>query len=190
MLFAVRVLLSSLVVTTVAAGCFPQQQPPAPHLPEMYIDFTADREAAVLERRYRDGPWVPICGASCRRTVRPDYEYRVGGEGVVRSDPFVVHRPMRILAHPGERASRTLGIVGISIGTPVMLVGTFLTLLAMSRSSSGDDHSYSGPPVATSLMFFGLGAGLTIGGGLAVAANQTTVELAPRSPVAKLSLTF
>jgi hypothetical protein len=155
-------------------------------LPQVYVDFRSDNASAALERRYRDYPWVSVCTAPCERTLRPDMEYRVGGEDAVRSKPFFIYRPTTIFARVGSRSQRTTGIVAVSIGIPLLVFGTFLTLLSGGRTEDG----WVGPPWQLGAITMGLGGALTVAGAVLMSTNNTFVELRDRGPVAKLTWKF
>ncbi len=166
-----------------AGGCAPEQPAPrAPFLPEVYVEYRADDRAAVLERRYRDMPWIPVCSSPCQRTVRPDFEYRVAGEGIVPSPPFRLYEATTINAHAGSRGSRAAGIVGVSVGAPLMFIGGYLAMLMVDSGNSG--------AFWTGTFIFGTGTLLTVGGGWALSDNHTTVQLRERSPIAKVTFKF
>lgn len=177
-------MLRFLVVAAAAAlaGCAAEPPPRAPFLPEVYVEYRADDRAAILERRYRDMPWIPVCESPCRRTVRPDFEYRVAGEGVVPSKPFRLYEPTTLDVHAGSRASRSTGIVGLSVGLPVMIVGAFLTMFTFESPRSGEFW--------TSALVLGTGTALTVGGGWALSDSHTVVRMYERAPVAKLAIGF
>lgn len=166
-------------------GCAPEPAAPrAPYLPEVYIDYRADRPEAILERRYRNWDWIPVCSSPCARTVRPDFEYRVGGEWLNPSRPFVLYAPTTITAHVGTRENRALGIIGMSVGIPVMFAGLILTLLGMKS----DDDGGSGALWA-GLGVLAAGGVTTFGSAAVISANRTTVDLRERT-VAKLTFKF
>lgn len=167
-------------------GCGREHPPPrAPFLPEVYIEATADREGVVLERRYHDGEWSPVCTLPCRRTVRPDCEYRIGGDDIIRSSPFVIYEPATLDVHAGSRTSRAAGTVAAAIGIPLMFIGTFMAFFSF-RTATGSDNGFVGPPWWLSATVLGLGTISTVGGLAALGNAYTQVDHRER----RVAMTF
>lgn len=180
-----------LLAVGLGTGCAAEHpRPPAPFLPEVYIEYRADNREAILERRYRNMDWIPVCASPCSRTVRPDFEYRVGGEWIVPSKPFVLYQPTTIDVRAGSRSTRAFGIVAVSVGIPMMFIGGILTMIGLSAEGSSDRGGYGGPSWQGAATVFGLGIASTVGGAIAVGTNDTRVEFRERSPLAKLTLKF
>ena len=168
---------SVLLAILIAPGCAEEHpQPRAPYLPEVYIEYRADKADAILERRYGDWPWIPVCTPPCSRTVRPDFEYRVGGESIVPSKPFRIYEPTTIVVRAGDRSMKALGAIGLSVGLPLVLIGSFMFGTSLRRHSDGVDWVGGG--------LLGLGLGCTVGGALAATQGNTVVQFYDRTPVA------
>jgi len=171
----------AVVAITLVTGCAEHPEPRGPYLPEVYVDYRADREDAILERRYLNMPWIPVCASPCRRTVRPDFEYRVGGEWIVPSQPFRLYEPKTIVARAGSRPTKSIGIVGISVGIPMIVVGGILAMVGYGANyDRSGDRNYGGPPWELGAVIAGLGGLFTIGGAYAVGSNNTVVEFRDR----------
>ncbi len=126
--------------------------------------------------------WVTVCTAPCDKAVSPQFEYRITGDGIRNSRVF------SLAARGGERESLTvdeasrsgfvLGIVGVSVGSLVMVIGLVVVLANATASlvDSTDGVSMTsdrhGEAVGWGVSAVGL-AGL-IGGVVLIATNART----------------
>jgi hypothetical protein len=137
--------------------------PMAPGLPE-------------LQRRPSDGSdWSAVCESPCRLTLDPRFDYRIGGRGVVDSDPFRLPSSGRVKveARVGSSILRDLG-TGFEIGGFVFgALGGAVLLLPRDAHNSRTDQTIVG------VSFVGMGL-LTIALGFALRQfSQTRVAVGP-----------
>lgn len=178
-------LLVPALLSAIGCGADPR---PAPRGPEVYVSFRADNPAATLERSVRADRWDPVCTSPCARTLSADPVYRVSGKGLTHSSPFVVAGPTTIVARTGSNSAYTAGSVMLALGIPVMVLGGLVTLGGML---GGGGHGVdTQTPVTIGAVGFLGGTALTVGGALLMRANDTTVDLRERGPIAKVTLSF
>jgi hypothetical protein len=145
----------------------------------------ADNPHATLERRakvdtYAGLPikdasiagvatWTPECAAPCEAKLDPKFTYRVGGEGLVPSDSFMLPRdgdPLVVDAQMGSATGRLGGLALTGMGAGGVVLG--VAALAVSPILAQDDVGSPGLRTGilasgvalTTLSAFVLGAGL------------------------------
>jgi hypothetical protein len=108
-----------------------------------YADETAERGPFVrltlpmapglpeLQRRAGENAWGAVCESPCRLKLDPRFEYRIGGRGVVDSDPFRLPPSGRVKveAHVASSVSRDGGTAFEIGGFVFGAVGGALLLL-------------------------------------------------------------
>jgi hypothetical protein len=108
--------------------------------------------------------WSPACTAPCEAALDPKYTYRIGGDGLVPSDSFVLpHDGSKLVmdAKMGSAAERVSGL-GLSVmGAGGLVLGA--TALAISPILAADDVGSSTARAAV------------LGSGIAVTALSATV---------------
>ena len=104
--------------------------PMAPGLPE-------------LQRRSAGSPWQPACEAPCGMRLDPQYEYRIGGRGVVTSDSFRLppDDAVHVRAKVGSSVLWGIGTGAIVFGALFAAGGGAVLLLPDRADASGDDKS-------------------------------------------------
>ena len=123
--------------------------------------------------------WVTVCAAPCDKAVSPQFAYRISGEGIRNSKPFTLHSLSgdheTLTVDEGSKGGFVLGIVGLSAGGFVMVVGLFVVLIGALENAAQDafgselhDHN-STEEVGGVLSLVGL-AGI-IGGAVSLASN-------------------
>lgn len=140
---------------------------------------------ATLEQQSGAG-WLAVCSATCDRALPLDATYRMVGGGMRNSGAF------RLAGAPGDRvvlvvdpASRGAfvgGIVLISVGSPVMLIGGMVLMVVAIANAVGDKNTGTTEAVGWTMLGGGL-AGLITGIVLLAGNSRTKVEqsLAARS---------
>ncbi len=155
----------------------------APRRPRDVLIFEADHSEATLQRvlptSYED-----VCTVPCdERSVLQSGQYRVAGEGLVPTKPFMLQRGERqhvfALMKPAEH--RVAGGVLVGTSVPFMAVGASLFIVAagVGTNAGGDGSLWAGAASVVSLV----GLALFVPGMLMLA-------LAPSSSVAVNGLRF
>ena len=137
--------------------------PMAPGLPE-------------LQRRAGEGhDFAAVCESPCRLTLDPRFEYRVGGRGVVDSDPFRLPLSGRVEveARVGSSILRDIG-TGFEVGGFVFgALGGAVLLLPRDAHNSRTDQAIVG------WSFVGIGVLTLTLGVLLRQFSQTRVTIGP-----------
>jgi len=128
------------------------------------VHIEVDRDV-TLERQ-SNGTWIPACSAPCDADLPLDASYRIVGGGMRGSSTF------RIAAQPGQRVFITVdpaskggfvgGIILISLGAPVLLIGGLVLLVAAAADDIGSTDS-SGARTVGWTMVGGGAAGIVVG---------------------------
>jgi hypothetical protein len=122
----------------------PAPAPAAP--PARWADLEPDRPAATvhLEGRLASlqldttgrGQWTAVCTSPCDLVVPTGASYRVVGDALKPSDPFVLRAPAgeraTLIVHGASRSEFTAGIVSLVVGTPA----SFLVALSVALSET------------------------------------------------------
>ncbi|MBN2197502.1 MAG: hypothetical protein JW751_32285 [Polyangiaceae bacterium] len=93
------------------------------------VEIRADRPTVSLELRpaMDEGPWRIACTIPCGRAVEVDgQEARVAGPGISPSNPFQIAPGtgvLRLRVDTGTLRSRHQGIIALTTGLPLALVG-------------------------------------------------------------------
>lgn len=176
------------LVALALMGCASDPVPP-PRGPEVAVTFEPENAKAKLERTSAvAGEWETVCTGPCRRTVRPDRVYRVGGDEVAESRPFVLGGPTTIAARTGSASNRSTGSLLLGLGIPAMILGGLVTLGALA---GGGGHGANNSETALwSGLVFLTGGVMTVSGAVLRSANDTSVDLQTAAPIAKLTLRF
>lgn len=152
--------------------------------PQVAIDFRADDDRAKLQKLGKDGEWFDACQSPCRGRVSATGIYRVGGDGIRRSESFK-------LTHDGTRIDASVGTTGRTVGGAILGIGggavAYVGLIMLLVGASTEPQTSSGGPsrpltndersdlmTVGSLMLLG-GAGAGVGGLLILLNNQTDV---------------
>jgi hypothetical protein len=110
--------------------------------PKVSVRFQADDERAALQKYLGSGNWARICLTPCSGQVSADATYRVGGEGLISSEPFRLRPPpkaTRVEAEVHTRARRVGGaILGVG-GGGLALMG--LSFYAVGAAGSYDNNN-------------------------------------------------
>ncbi|MEO8797913.1 MAG: hypothetical protein ABI551_08515 [Polyangiaceae bacterium] len=136
--------------------------------------------ATPTGKRVTNG-WATMCTAPCDQEVPLAGSYRLAGAGIRASHTFkLAGKPgdkVYIQADPASKGSFVGGIVLISVGAPVLVIGTFVELVVgLINAASRVDNSYtdtSGAQVV-GLSMMGLGVAGIITGIVLVAGNGST----------------
>ena len=137
-------------------------------------------DAAPAGKRVTNG-WATICSAPCDQEVPLAGSYRLAGDGVRPSRTFkLAGKPgdkVYIQADPASRGGFVGGIVLISVGVPVLVIGTFVELVVglvnVASKADGEYTDTSGAQVV-GLSMMGLGVAGIITGIVLVAGNGST----------------
>jgi len=127
------------------------------------------------------GIWATMCSTPCDQELPLSGSYRLAGSGVRASKAFKLNgRPgdhVIINADPSSTGAFAGGIVLVSVGVPVFVIGTFVELVVwIVNIASKADNSYtdtSGAQVV-GLSMMGLGAAGVITGIVMIANNGST----------------
>lgn len=136
--------------------------------------------AAPAGKRVKNG-WATMCTAPCDQQVPLAGSYRLAGDGIRASRTFKLAGKagdkVYIQADPASRGGFVGGIVLISIGAPVLVIGSLVELVvAAINGASHLDGTYtdtSGAQVV-GLSMMGLGVAGIITGIVLVAGNGST----------------
>jgi len=181
--------IKSIEKSGVPAGTPPPvaTTPPAGTGGSAHVHIDSDREV-TLERQ-SNGTWLSACSAPCDADLPVDDNYRVVGSGIRASRPF------RLAARPGERVYLTVdaaskgafvgGIVLISIGAPVLLIGGLVLLVAAAADSIDGESDTSGARTVGWTMVGGGAAGIVVGIILLAGNSRTKTEQSLEGPARK-----
>jgi hypothetical protein len=141
-------------------------------------------DPVTLERNTTNG-WQFACSSPCDRNLSLDYEYRLVGSGIRTTGVFHLQaRPgdrIELQVNPSSRGAFVGGIILVSTGPVVMLVGLVVLLVAATESiadtcfsttssvCSNQHDSGSGGTVGALLLVGG--AAMIIGGIVMIASN-------------------
>ncbi len=181
-------LLASLLMTVAAPALADDGSPAAPTPKQAPSSVTvvlhADTPRATLERRdtvatYAGVPikdasifglatWSPQCTAPCETALDPKYTYRIGGDGLVPSDSFVLPhdgRPLMMDAKMGSATERVgglglsvMGAGGLVLGTAALVISPILAADDVGSQTARNIVLGSGIAVTTlSATVFGIG---------------------------------
>ncbi len=195
---------TSLVsVLTAGVARADETSPPAAGAPQpdtvrLHVEAPEGTPISVQGRPNDGYEWTPVCGGSCDRPVRLDWEYRVRGEGIKASDPFVLSSGGQTADVKVDPASKGWFIFGIAavvagggfllpLGLDFMLVGSVLHEVNTTSSETQIDSGLFAAGVVMTVT----GAVLTVIGGVAALSNWSTHArqvapsgaLAPRRPM-------
>ncbi len=136
--------------------------------------------AAPAGKRVSNG-WATMCTAPCDQEVPLAGSYRLAGDGIRASRTFKLAGKagdkVYIQADPASRGGFVGGIVLISVGAPVLVIGAFVELVVgVINAASRVDGSYTDTSGAqiVGLSMMGLGVAGIITGIVLVAGNGST----------------
>jgi hypothetical protein len=125
--------------------------------------------------------WVTVCSAPCDRVVDARFSYRIVGDGIRNSRVFSLSTQSdreTITVDEGSKAGFVAGILGVSVGSVVMVTGFFVLLVnALSGLGADGDGTPGGGSANTEAIGWAVsGAGLAgiIGGTVAIVSNART----------------
>jgi hypothetical protein len=130
-------------------------------------------DAAELQQDVGDERehWVTVCHSPCDQTVSPG-DYRIGGAGIRRSHVFWVDSRngdrQTFVVNEASKGDFVLGIVGMSIGFPAMIVGLLVVSVGAAENTLGED---GGGTETAGGIIAGAGAFVGIGGIVMTASN-------------------
>jgi hypothetical protein len=127
------------------------------------------------------GTWATMCSAPCDQELPLAGAYRLAGSGVRASKSFkLIGHPgdhVTITADPSSKGSFAGGIVLISVGVPVFVIGMFVELVVglvnLASRASGEYDDTSGAQIV-GLSMMGLGTAGVITGIVLIANNGST----------------
>jgi len=128
------------------------------------VDFAASDERATLQRA-EGTEWVDVCSSPCYELVSRHDLFRVGGDGVVTSQPFRLgeRRLSQVRARVGSSIEHTAGFVLVGLSIPIMMAGSLMALFALDEGP----FRQTGLDVATVLVNVGGLAMMVAGAALA-----------------------
>jgi hypothetical protein len=154
---------------------YAQAVTPPPPLPAdaMVTVHLAGSERAELQRDTGDHKhFETVCSAPCDEQVFLKGSYRIGGDGVRSSKPFSLAEtgPQGRTLYVRERSKGgfVLGIVGASVGFPVLGAGILIAVPSALDEGPGDDNHLGW--LAATLFFTGLA--MAVGGLVLMASNR------------------
>jgi hypothetical protein len=125
--------------------------------------------------------WVTVCSAPCDRVVDTRFSYRIAGDGIRNSRVFSLSAQSdreTITVDEGSKAGFVAGILGVSVGSVVMVTGFFVLLVnALSGLGADGGGTPGGGSANTEAIGWAIsGAGLAgiIGGTVAIVSNART----------------
>jgi hypothetical protein len=158
------------VVLTLAAPAVAQEAPPKP--PEIAVALHADDGRATLERRAsvespagfpfpdaslaRIETWTPACVAPCAEKLDPRFSYRVSGDGLVPSGPFLLpqgRESVVVDARMGSAYGRVGGMLIGGAGVGALLLGG----VALVATPILEDRNVGSPALRTGVLAGGVG---------------------------------
>lgn len=127
------------------------------------------------------GTWATMCSAPCDQELPLSGAYRLAGSGVRASRSFkLAGKPgdhVVISADPSSKGAFAGGIVLISVGVPVFVIGMFVELVVglvnLGSRATGEYDDTSGAQIV-GLSMMGLGAAGVITGIVLIATNGST----------------
>ena len=143
--------------------------PMAPGLPE-------------LQRRADgDDAWRSVCESPCRLTLDPRFDYRIGGRGVVDSDPFRLPPSgrVRVEAHVGSSILRTVGTAFEIGGFVFGALGGAVLLLPRDHSTDPEVHNTKADQLIVGFGFIGVGVLTIVTGIFLKLMSHTSVTISP-----------
>jgi hypothetical protein len=114
-----------------------------------------------------------VCSAPCDQRLPLKEQYRIGGSGIRNSRPFklVENGTTRRTLYVDEasKGSFVLGIVGVSVGPAVALIGLIIVLAnAAAESIDGEDNSHG---ESVGWIVAAAGHAIAVGGGVLMGSN-------------------
>ncbi|HEX3772010.1 MAG TPA: hypothetical protein VHV30_14140 [Polyangiaceae bacterium] len=155
--------------------------PPASDDGTVFVHIVGS-EGADLERDTGDHKhFDTVCSSPCDQRVSLKDEYRIGGAGIRNSKPFklVESGPPRrnLYVEEGSKGSFALGIVGLSVGPAVAVVGLVIVAVnAVDEDISGNDDSNgksAGWITAVAGLALAIGGGVLMGSNIRSGVSQT-----------------
>jgi hypothetical protein len=141
------------------------------------LHVVGPREIEIEGRPGPDYDWETICTKTCDADVRLDWEYRVHGQGIRKSEPFHLSspggKPLSLAVDPASEPKFTLGVVGMIVGGVVGYIGVVAWMVGAggtvttTTDSNGNTYSTTNANPGTEQA----GIVLAIGGGLLFAVS-------------------
>jgi hypothetical protein len=158
--------------------------PPSPTAaPGMVRVMLAGSEVAELQQDATGDHrhWVTVCSAPCDRAVDTRFSYRIAGDGIRNSRVFSLSTQSdreTITVDEGSKAGFVAGILGVSVGSVVMVVGFFVVLVnalaGLGADGGGTPGGGSANTEAIGWAVSGAGLAGIIGGTVAIVSNART----------------
>jgi hypothetical protein len=156
----------------------PTPAPPPDTMVLVHIDSPSPVELQVTRGQKND--WQTVCSAPCDQSLPAHGTYRIAGDGARPSHNFTLssmHGRADLVVSPSSSGWFAGGIVLLSVGGAVMLVGAFIGLIA-EITSTVDKSGTSTNIESTGWTMAGVGAIGLIAGIVAMASNaHSDVEL-------------
>jgi hypothetical protein len=163
------------------------QPPPADqgnvfiHIDGGDVDLEMETQNGAPTGKRVTGAWATMCSSPCDQEVPLGGSYRLAGSGVRASRAFkLIGRAgdhVTITADPSSKGAFAGGIVLISVGVPVFVIGCFVELVvAIVNAGSKIDGDYddtSGAQIV-GLSMMGLGAAGVVTGIVLIASNGSS----------------
>jgi hypothetical protein len=160
--------LKAIVSVSLTTACAGLPTPPAGSATFEPVRVEGDDKGALVERRTAATNWSVVCGVPCYRTLNTSFVYRISGDNIPASDPFLITGPTTVRVHTGSAGYASGGTLLIVIGIPLMIVG------ALMVSVPGDKEDHVNPWGIGTL----LAGSAAVGGGMAVTSiYQTRIEV-------------
>jgi hypothetical protein len=152
---------------------------PAPAVgPQGAVYVHIDADADVRIERQVGAQWIGMCNAPCDRDLPLDAVYRMAGNGVRNSHTFRLSatRPgerIIIAVNPASKGGFVGGIVLVSIGAPVLILGGFVLLIAAAIDATPGQPE-TGAAKAVGWTMAAVGAIGVVGGIVLIVNNAST----------------
>jgi hypothetical protein len=138
-----------MLASTCAVACAPTIVAPAkdpelcddpskgPKNDQVHVHLTTDERDATIERRsiHDATDWKTVCTAPCDLHLFVDDEYRIGGKGIVPSEPFRLDGETDssdVEVDAARRSTRTMGTILLGVSAGSAALSTFVWSIYMS----------------------------------------------------------
>ncbi len=144
------------------------------------VDLEMESMSAPTGKRM-SGSWATMCSSPCDQEVPVGATFRLAGSGVRPSKSFKLIGKagdhVTVTADPSSKGAFAGGIVLISVGVPVFVIGCFVELVVglvnLGSRATGEYDDTSGAQIV-GLSMMGLGAAGVITGIVLIANNGST----------------
>jgi hypothetical protein len=140
----------------------------------LLVHVDAPQGVLVQQDVTNNNDWQTVCAAPCDQLLQKGFPYRVTGDGIRRSDAFMLQASPgaseRLVVRGASKTGFVLGVVGLVVGGTVGGLAALYCLIGLTPGFPG----YSGDGDAILLAATGIGALVFIGGALLYYGNKRT----------------